>query len=370
MYLFDYNKQNTEYLIHSDKVYAGNNSYTMNWKETQYGIETKPVRLLYILFFVCGKGMVNSMKQVKQNDSYISRLRRDIIMNKSVYVMIIPVLIYYFIFSYKPMYGAIIAFKEFVPGKGIWGSPWVGFKQFESFFNSYYFARTLKNTVVISLTSIVLGFPAPIILALLINEIKGKHFKKTVQTITYMPHFISLVVVCGLIRDFVGNDGLITRFFGLFGFPNVSMLSKPELFVPIYVLSDIWKEVGFSSIIYLAALTSIDQELYEAAIIDGAGRWKQTLHVTLPGLFPTIIVLFILRMGGIMNVGFEKIILLYNPAIYDTADVISTFVYRKGLQQFSWSYSSAVGIFNSAVNFFFLIVSNWLSRKLTDSSLW
>jgi len=215
-------------------------------------------------------------------------------MNKSVYVMVIPVLLYYFIFHYKPMYGAIIAFKEFTPGKGIWGSPWVGFKQFESFFNSFYFGRTLKNTVVISLTSIVLGFPAPIILALLINEINSKAFRKTVQTITYMPHFISLVVVCGLIRDFVSSEGLITRFFGLFGFPQVSMLSKPELFVPIYVLSDIWKEVGFSSIIYLAALTGIDQELYEAAIIDGAGRWKQTLNVTLPGLMPTIVVLFIL----------------------------------------------------------------------------
>lgn len=309
-------------------------------------------------------------QQMKPKETYISRLRKEFLMNKSVYIMVVPVLLYYIIFCYKPMYGAVIAFKEFTPGKGIWGSPWVGLKQFQSFFNSYYFGRTVKNTLVISLTSIVLGFPAPIILALLINELKSKYFSRIVQTISYMPHFISLVVVCGIIRDFVSTDGLITRFLGLFGFPQVAMLTRPELFVPIYVLSDIWKGVGFGSIIYLAALTGIDQELYEAAIIDGAGRWKQTIHVTLPGLFPTIVVLFILRMGGIMNVGFEKIILLYNPVIYETADVISSFVYRKGLQQMSWSYSAAVGMFNSVINCFFLILSNWFSRKLTDSSLW
>lgn len=310
------------------------------------------------------------LKASSTRETFFNRLARDIGMNKSLYVMIIPVLAFYLIFSYKPMYGAIIAFKEYVPGKGIWGSPWVGFQQFKDFFSGMYFSRVLTNTLVISITSIVFGFPAPIILALLINELKSKYFSKAVQTITYMPHFISLVVVCGLIRDFTGHNGFITQLFSMFGMEKVDMLQKSGLFVLIYVISGIWQEVGFGSIIYLAALTGIDQELYEAARIDGANRWKQVLNVTIPGILPTIVIMLILRMGGIMNVGFEKIILLYNPLIYNTSDVISSFVYRKGILEFSWSYSTAVGLFNSVINFFFLISSNWLSKKFNDSSLW
>jgi putative aldouronate transport system permease protein len=304
------------------------------------------------------------------SESYAVRLFKSIKANKSLYIMILPVLAYYILFCYKPMYGAIIAFKEFVPGKGIWGSPWVGFQHFTDFFQGMYFGRILKNTIVISLTSIVFGFPAPIILALLINELKNKYFRKTVQAITYMPHFISLVVVCGMISDFTRDTGVITHLLSQFGFEKVTMLTKPELFVPIYIISGIWQEIGWGSIIYLAALTNIDQQLYEAAEIDGAGRWKQMIHVTLPCLIPTILVMLVLRMGGIMNVGFEKIILLYNPGIYDTADVISSFVYRSGIQEFNWSFSTAVGLFNSTVNFSFLIMANWLSRKLNDARLW
>ena len=303
-------------------------------------------------------------------EPYFTRLYRCIRANKSLYLMVLPVLLYYFLFCYKPMYGAIIAFKNFMPGRGIANSPWVGLQNFTDFFTSIYCFRVIKNTLVISLVSIIFGFPAPIILALLLNEIQNNAFKKTVQTITYMPHFISLVVVCGMILEFTSNTGFITYFLHYFGFPLTNMMNHANYFVPVYVISDIWQGIGWGSIIYLAALTGIDPSLYEAAEIDGAGRWKQLLHVTMPGIMSTVVIMLILRMGGIMSVGYEKIILLYNPATYSTADVISSFTYRKGLQDFDWSYSTAVGLFNSAINFVFLVLTNWMSKKFTDSSLW
>jgi putative aldouronate transport system permease protein len=295
---------------------------------------------------------------------------RDFMLNKSLYLMILPVLLFYFIFHYKPMYGAIIAFKDFSPIKGILGSPWVGLKHFYDFFDSYYFWRIVKNTMVISISSLIFGFPAPIIFALLINELRSKIFSRTVQTITYMPHFISLVVVCGLIREFTTDTGFINYLVGLFGGDRVTMLNKPELFVPIYVTSGIWQEIGFGSIIYIASIAGIDQQLYEAATIDGAGRWRQIWNVTLPGIMHTIVILLILRIGSIMNVGFEKIILLYNPVTYETSDVISTFVYRRGLLEFSFSLSAAVGLFNSVINGFLLIGANWFGKKFNETSLW
>lgn len=299
-----------------------------------------------------------------------SNFVREFRYNKELYLMLIPVLLFYLVFHYKPMYGAIIAFKDFVPVKGILGSPWVGMQNFIDFFNSHYFSRILTNTLIISFSSIVFSFPAPIILALLINELKSKRFASFVKTVSYMPHFISLVVICSLIIDFTGYNGIITKAMELFGFDNTSMLTKPGLFVPIYVLSGIWQGVGWGSIIYLAALSGVDQEQYEAAKIDGANRWKQTLHITLPGIIPTIIVMLILRLGNVMSVGYEKIILLYNPVIYETADVISSFVYRKGILEARWSYSAAVGLFNSTINFLFLVTANWISRKVNNSSLW
>ncbi|WP_284240208.1 ABC transporter permease [Paenibacillus glycanilyticus] len=284
--------------------------------------------------------------------------------------MILPVIAYYIIFHYIPMYGALIAFKDYSPMKGILGSDWVGLKHFHDFFSSYYFTRILKNTLVISLYSLIFEFPAPIILALLINEVRSKTFKRVAQTITYMPYFISLVVICGIITDFTNADGIINRLFMLFGYDGQAMLQKPELFRPIYILSEIWQRIGWESIIYIAALMSIDQEQYEAARIDGATRLKQIFYITLPGILPTITIMFILRMGNMLNVGFEKIILLYNPVTYNTADVISSFVYRKGLLEFGWSYSSAVGLFNSVVNLALLVTANYISRKVNKSSLW
>ncbi|MDQ0873940.1 putative aldouronate transport system permease protein [Paenibacillus sp. V4I3] len=298
------------------------------------------------------------------------RFKRDFLLNKYLYLMMVPVLAYYFIFHYAPMYGALIAFKEYTPNKGILGSEWVGFQHFNDFFSSYYFWRILKNTVIISLYSLCFEFPAPIILAILINELTNKKFQRFVQTVTYMPYFISLIVIVGMIKDFTNNGGLINNFLTYFGFNDTAMLQKPELFRTIYILSEIWQKIGWESIIYLAALMGIDQEQYEAAKMDGANRIKQIWHITLPGILPTIAIMFILRMGNLLNVGFEKIILLYNPSTYDTADVISSFVYRKGLIEFGWSYSSAVGLFNSVINLALLIAANKISKKISENSLW
>jgi putative aldouronate transport system permease protein len=283
--------------------------------------------------------------------------------------MIIPVLTYFALFVYKPMYGLIIAFEQYRPALGFYKSPFVGLRHFRAFFNDVYFFRLFRNTISISLLNIIFGFPAPILLALLLNEIRNIAFKRTVQTVTYMPYFISIVIVCALIRTFSSTTGIFSQIAVFFGAATKNYLTHKEYFYPIYVISDIWQGIGWNSIIYLAALTSIDQEQYEAARIDGAGRLGRMIHITLPNLLPTIAVLFILRMGGILSVGFEKIILLYNEGIYEKADVISTYVYRRGILEASYSYASAVGMFNSLVNVFFLVVSNKLSRKFTESSL-
>lgn len=300
----------------------------------------------------------------------IKILGKDLRRYAGAYILVIPVVLFYIIFCYKPMYGIIIAFMDYTPIRGILGSEWVGLQHFKDFFESYYFTRILKNTIVISLSSIIFGFPIPIIFALLLNEIRNNQFKRLVQTISYMPHFISLVVVCNMINMFTYSTGFITQLLSVFGVPEVSLLTRQEYFVPIYVISGIWQEMGWGAIIYLSALSGIDQELYEAAKIDGAGRWKQTLHVTLPGITGTIIIMLLMRLGGVMSVGYEKVMLLYNESIYETADVISTFVYRKGLQNMEWSYSAAVDLFNSIINFIIVVIFNKISKKFTEVSLW
>ncbi len=305
-----------------------------------------------------------------QKNSFFYRLLLDYTRHKTVYVMALPCILYFAVYHYWPMYGALIAFKDFHPRLGILGSPWVGLKYFWQFFESAYFIRTLKNTLVLNLYNIIFGFPAPIILALLMNELRSVTFKRTVQTITYLPHFISTVVICGMITDFSSMNGLFNTIASLFGIKPSSLLMNPSFFRPMYVASDIWQEVGWGSIVYLAALTSIDAELYEAARIDGAGRFRQMLNITLPGIVPTIVIMLILRMGRIMSVGFEKVMLLYNPATYEVADVISTFVYRKGIVEANYSYSAAVGFFNSVVNLIMINVTNFISRKTTENSLW
>ncbi|MBR4058284.1 MAG: sugar ABC transporter permease [Lachnospiraceae bacterium] len=289
------------------------------------------------------------------------------------YLLVLPVVLYYVIFAYKPMYGLIIAFKDFKPGLGIWGSPWAdnfGFEHFIDYIQSFYFGRTVKNTLTISITSLIFGFPAPIIFALLLNEIKAEKFKRVVQTITYMPHFISTVIVCSMVVMFVSEKGIITSVVSMFTEEKGSLLNHSEYFVPIYVISGIWQNLGWNSIIYLAALSGVDPSLYEAAKMDGAGRFRQTVHVTIPGIMGTIVIMLLLNIGGLLNVGYEKIILLYNESIYETADVISTYVYRKGLENFQYSFSTAVNLFNSAISFILVMAFNKISKKVTEISLW
>ncbi len=315
------------------------------------------------------------MKKENNKVTYSLRVKKDWKRNYGAYLLFLPVAIYYLMFAYKPMYGILVAFKDYVPTKGIWGSPWTshhGFGHFLSFFQSFYFGRVLKNTLIISLTTLLVTFPAPIVLALLLNEVRSKKFKKCVQTVSYMPHFISLVVICSMIRLFVADNGLITGFLKSLGIVDgtYSLLSMENYFVPIYVISGLWQTIGWSAIIYISALSGIDQGLYEAARMDGANKLKQMWHVTLPGLMPTIIMLFILRIGQVMSIGHEKIILLYNEEIYSTADVISSFVYRKGLLEYNWGFSTAVGLFNSVINFALVIIANKISRKTIDMGLW
>lgn len=313
-------------------------------------------------------GNSTAVNQVKKR-TLSHTLSRDFKLNKYKYLIILPIIIYFILFAYKPMYGLIIAFKDYRPALGIVESKWVGLKHFKSFFTDVYFWRLLRNTFTISGLTILFGFPAPIILALSLNEVRNTRFKRTIQTITYMPYFISLVVACSLIKTYSQTDGIFSQIAVMFGGNAQNFLMNSKNFYSIYVISDIWQNIGWNSIIYLAALSSIDQEQYEAAKIDGAGRFKQMFHITLPGLLPTIMILLILRMGGILNVGYEKILLLYSEAIYETADVISTYVYRKGIINAAYSYSTAVGLFNSIVNVFFLVLANTISKKTTESSL-
>lgn len=268
------------------------------------------------------------------------------------------------------MYGAIIAFKDYSPALGISGSEWVGLDNFVRFFNSPYFFRLIRNTILLSVYQLAFGFPAPIILALLLNELRSKKFKSVTQTVTYLPHFISMIVVTGMIVNFTMSSGIINDIIVFFGGEREALLQNPSLYRSIYVISSIWQEIGWGSIIYLAALSGVDGQLYEAAMIDGAGKWKQLINVTLPSITPTIIIMLILKMGAMMSIGYEKTILLYNPATYETADIISSYIYRVGLLDQDWSYSTAIGLFNSVINFTLLIITNKLSKKFSDTSLW
>lgn len=298
---------------------------------------------------------------------------KDFKRNKFLYLMVLPVVVFYILFSYVPMVGIQIAFKDFKPMVGMWESPLAdnyGLEHFIEFFTNPFFVRILKNTLLISLLSIVFSFPMPVMLALVLNEIRFKKLKRVVQTVSYMPHFISLVVVCGMVRQFCLSDGLFNQLLELIGVHCTnSWLQMPEAFRTIYVGSDIWQSVGWNSIIYLAAIAGVDSQLYEAAEIDGAGRWKKLVHITFPTIRPTIILLLIMQVGKTMNVGYEKILLLYNSTVYETADVISTYVYRKGLLDFDYSYSTAVSLFNSVINFILVIIANKISSKLSETSL-
>ncbi|MGP4039598.1 ABC transporter permease [Gracilibacillus sp. D59] len=288
-----------------------------------------------------------------------------------LYLMLLLPIMWYMIFQYGPMYGLQIAFKDYNPVQGFLGSEWVGFENFTRFFSSYYFGRLLWNTLSISLLSLLIAFPIPIFLALLINEIKSLNLKKTLQNVTYIPHFISVVVIVGMLDLFLSPDGgFINIILNSLGIESIPFLEKPEWFKTIFIGSNIWQNMGWQSIIYVAALSGIDTQLYEAAKIDGASRLQRIIHVSLPGIFPVIIILLILDIGQFMNVGFEKILLMQNNLNLESSEVIQTFVYRNGILNGDYSYSTAIGLFNSIINFALLLLINRYARKKAETSLW
>ncbi|WP_405156721.1 ABC transporter permease [Paenibacillus sp. FSL K6-0108] len=311
-------------------------------------------------------GMINPKRK---NTGQI--IKKDFKKNWFAYMLAIPVIAWFLVFCYGPMWGVLIAFKDFKPLLGFADSQWVGFKHFIEFFQGPYFWRVVKNTLLLNVWGIVFGFTAPILLALMLNEARNSRFKKVVQTITYMPHFISLVVVCGMIHIFTADEGIITQVLQFItGKEYSSLLGYSSMFRTIYIFSGIWQSIGWESIIYLAAMSTIDPTLYEAADMDGVGRIKKMWHITLPQISPVIVILFIFAIGGLMASGYEKIILLYNPLTYDTADVIASYVYRRGLREASLSYSTAVGLLSAIINFALLWATNRIAKRHSEVSLW
>lgn len=301
----------------------------------------------------------------------LSSFRRQLRRNWDLYLLILPVLAYVAIFHYTPMYGVQIAFKNYIATKGIWGSPWIGLDHFQRFFKSYYFWDLIWNTLGLSLYQLLMGFPLPILLALMMNEVGGKRFKKTVQTITYAPHFISTVVLVGMVVMFLSpQTGIVNRVIELFGGEPIYFMGDASKFKTIYVLSGVWQHMGWGSIIYMAALANVDPQLHEAAVMEGATRMQRIRHINIPALIPTAIILFILDFGSVMNVGFEKVFLMQNDLNRVGSDVISTFVYRSGILGAEYGFSTAVGLFNSVINFTMLIVVNAIARKTSETSLW
>ncbi|MBF1725955.1 MAG: sugar ABC transporter permease [Streptococcus sp.] len=296
--------------------------------------------------------------------------KRKIKSNIPLYVLLFPSIILLIMFAYIPMLGLVIAFKDYSPANGILNSPWAGFKYFTQFFNSVQFGTTMMNTLKISIYSILVGFPLPILLALLCNQLRAGKFKKVFQVTTYLPHFISTMVMCGMIILFLSpNSGLIANIFKSLGWTMPNLLSKPDSFAGVYVWSDVWQHIGWDSIIYLAALSAIDPTYYEAATMDGASRMQKILNIDLPLLLPTAMILLILRAGSLLSIGFEKVLLLQNPLNLAGSEVISTYVYKVGMQNFQYSYSTAIGLFNTVVNLIILLSVNWFSKRYTKTGL-
>lgn len=313
---------------------------------------------------------VNSMRRVIAIKARKGTWKRDFQMNKGLYLLSIPIIAFFVIFNYLPMGGLLMAFEDYKPQRGLMGSQWVGLANFITFFSSPNFLQILRNTLVISLLNLFIAFPLSIVFALLLNEVHLIKFKKVVQTISYMPYFISIVVITGLIREFCATHGVVTNLaVALLGIPRENLLTNPNYFWIINLLSDIWQGLGYSSIIFVAALTSISSELHEAAALDGANRFQRVIHVNIPAIMPTIVTMLILRCGSLLSVGFEKILLLYNPSIYSNADVISSHVQRMGIEKAQYGYSTAVGLFNSVVGTILLFLSNAISRKYADTSV-
>jgi putative aldouronate transport system permease protein len=304
------------------------------------------------------------------NKPYFKRLHQNMKVHWELYLLILPALAYFIIFHYIPMYGVQIAFRDYLPGLGFLESPWVGLEHFKRFFNTYLFKVVIKNTLAISVSGLILGVPCPVILALMLNILKNRRFKNVVQTVSYAPHFISNVAMGGMILVLLSNMGLANTLLRSLGLAPVQFMAKPELFTPIYVLSGIWKSTGYGSIIYLAALSSVDMELYEAARIDGASRLRMVWHIDLPVIIPTMVILLIMNAGRIMSVGYELVLLLQNTMNMSSSEIISTYTYRMGLLNHDFSYSTAIGLFNNIINIILLCSVNWIAGRLNETSLW
>lgn len=310
-----------------------------------------------------------AVKRGSLGERIVRALRRD----KWLFLIMLLPTAYYLLFCYYPMYGVVLAFKNFKPKLGIIGSPWAsqnGMKYINMIIRDQYFWRVFFNTIILNLLNLAITFPAPIILALLLNEVGSKWYKKSVQTITYLPHFLSAVVIVGMLNDLFNSTGLVNTLITSMGGDKIPFLTSAKWFRPLYIGSNLWQGVGWDSIIFLAALSSLDMELYEAARIDGAGRWKQTLHITLPGILPTIVIMLILAMGRIMSVSFQKIWLMMNGGNQQVADVISTYVYQRGIINSDFSYATGVNLFQSLVSLFFVLITNAISKRATETSLW
>lgn len=308
-------------------------------------------------------------KKLKRQTS--KSLYRKVLQNWQLYIFVLPAFLYFLIFHYIPMYGVQIAFKDFIPTLGIWDSEWVGFEHFTRFFKSFYFWDLIKNTLGISVYELIIGFPLPIILALSLNEAKDGLYKRTVQTVTYAPHFISVVVMAGMIISFLSpTTGLINHIIQLFGFEPIPFMTDPKWFKTVYVLSGVWQSAGWGTIIYLAVLSGVSPEHHEAAIVDGATRLQRILHINIPAIVPTMVILLILNVGNIMAMGFEKILLLQNALNLESSNVIATFVYESGLLNAQYSFAAAVGLFNAVINAVLLVMVNRIARKTSETSLW
>lgn len=305
-------------------------------------------------------------------EEYFALLKKDFKKNKALYLLFLLPLAWYVVFCYIPMYGLLMSFEDYNIRLGILHSDWTGFENFRRFFSDPYFGRYIWNTVRISIWAIAINFPVPIIFALLINEISNKYFVKTIQTVTYMPHFISLVVICGIVQTFVSPEGVIVRLITMLTGQNIetSLLNNPRLFAPIFVLSGTWQSTGFASIIYVAALTGVDKSLIEAAQIDGAGHFKRLLNVTIPAIMPTIVVMFILRLGSALSADYEKVLLLINQLNAEKAEVLSYYIYKRGIVESNYGISTAAGLFNAIINVIFVVSANRISRRVSETSLW
>lgn len=305
-------------------------------------------------------------RDVRRSDTWRTALRRD----WRLYTFLVLPVLFLLLFRYVPMAGNVIAFRRFRPGGSIFGDEWVGLHYVQMFLQDPTFWRVFTNTVILGALTLIVVFPLPIILALMLNELRSRRFKKAVQTITYLPHFMSIVIVAGFVYELTAVNGTVNQILTSLGSEEISFMQRPEWFRTIYVSSEIWQVVGFGTILYLASLTTIDEQLYEAARIDGANRWQQTWHITLPGIRPTIVVLLILNIGTFMAVGFEKVLLLYNPLTYSTADVIATYLYRVGLSSGSFSYAAAIGLFEAIIGLTLVLTANAVSKRLVGASLW